>query len=182
MEISSNSLNQPVSFYNKNTGNNINMAINEENIYGQNIFSSEISTKESQKHATAPSKKTRKSKNRRLNTIDTDYLPDETAVSVKHEQSADNFFVENEKPTFGMKFKKAVEHFFTATPVINYFFLKQKTKKIQKTVETLNGINQNVDDLLNTAVPYGEETNLYNDIAKNLNDAATLLGKANREL
>ena len=80
------------------------------------------------------------------------------------------------------KLKKALGLVFSATPVINYFFLKQKTKRIQKTVETLNGISQNVDDLLNTAVPYGEETNLYNDIAKNLNDAATALGKANREL
>ena len=180
MEISSNSLNKPVSFYNKNTGNNINMAINDENIYGQNIFSSEISKKETHKLATRPMKKTRK--NKRLNTMDSDYLPDEASATVKTEQPAGNFFVENEKPTMYSKLKKALGHVFSATPVINYFFLKQKTKRIQKTVETLNGISQNVDDLLNTAVPYGEETNLYNDIAKNLNDAATALGKANREL
>lgn len=180
MDISTNSLNQPVSFYNKSTGNTINMAINEENIYGQNIFSSEVSKKESQKLATRPTKKPRKSK--RLNTIDSDYLPDEASSPSKAEQVANNFFVEPEKISLGIKFKKAVEHFFVVTPVINYFFLKQKTKKIQKTVETLNGISQNVDDLLNTTVPYGEESNLYNDIAKNLNDAANLLGKANREL
>ena len=179
MDISSNSLNQPVSFYNKSTGNNINMAINEDNIYGQNIFASEHAKKEASKLVTPPTKKPRKSK--RLNTIDSDYLPDETTSPAKIEQASGNFFVENEKPSFGTKLKKAVEHFFTATPVINYFFLKQKTKKIQKTVETLSGITQNVDDLLNTTVPYGEETNLYNDIAKNLNDAANLLGKANRE-
>lgn len=180
MEILSNSLNQPVNFYNKNTGNSINMAINEENVYGQNFFASEISGKETPKFSTKPIKKPRKSK--RLNTIDTDYLPDETSTSLKAEQAAGNFFVENEKPTIGSKLKRAIEHFFSSTPVINYFFLKQKTKKIQKTVETLNGISQNVDDLMNTTVPYGEETNLYNDIAKNLNDAANLLGKANREL
>ena len=179
MDISSNSLNQPVSFYNKSTGNNINMAINEDNIYGQNIFASEHTKKESSKLVTRPAKKPRKSK--RLNTIDSDYLPDEAVSPAKVEQATGNFFVESEKPSWGTKFKKAVEHFFTATPVINYFFLKQKTKKIQETVETLSGISQNVDDLLNTTVPYGEETNLYNDIAKNLNDAANLLGKANRE-
>lgn len=174
MEISSNSLNQPVNFYSKNTGNTINTAINDDNhLYASNIFASEISAKEQPK----TQKKKRKSK--RLNTMDSDYLPDEAQVS--DVKKADNFFLETEKPNICVRFKKAMSYFFSVTPIINYFFLKEKTKKIQKTVETLNDINQNVDDLLNSAVPYGEETALYTDIAKNLTDAATILGKANKE-
>ena len=59
--------------------------------------------------------------------------------------------------------------------------MKEKTKKIQETVQTLNDISQNVDDLMNTTVPYGEQDALYTDIAKNLTNAAGILGKANKE-
>ena len=65
---------------------------------------------------------------------------------------------------------------------MNYFFLKQKKQRIQKTVESLNDITQNVDELMNTTVPYGEETNLYHDIARNLTNAANIIGKANKEM
>ena len=42
--------------------------------------------------------------------------------------------------------------------------------------------NTDVDDLINATVPYGEETALYSDLAKNLTNAATVLGKANKNL
>ena len=73
-------------------------------------------------------------------------------------------------------------HIISITPLINYFILKNKTKKIKKTVEELTDINQNVDDMLNTKVPFGEESKLYTDIAKNLTTAANIIGKANRNL
>jgi hypothetical protein len=111
--------------------------------------------------------------------MDSDYLPDE-ASNMKVESESGNFFLE-EKPNLWNRFKKSVGHFFTVTPLVNYFFLKEKTKKIQKTVETLNDISQNVDDLMNATVPYGEESALYTDIAKNLTNAASVLGKAHKE-
>ena len=178
MEIS-NGLNQPVSFYNKNTGNSINTVINDDNhLYSSNIFAPEMALKEDKKLATRPIKKKRKSK--RLNTMDSDYLPDEAGSVIKVDSENGNFFLE-EKPSMWTRFKKSVEHFFTVTPLVNYFFLKEKTKKIQKTVQTLNDITQNVDDLMNTTVPYGEQEALYTDIAKNLTNAAGILGKANKE-
>lgn len=177
MEIS-NGLNQPVSFYNKNTGNSINTVINEDNhIYGSNFFASENILKEEAKLVTRPIKKKRK--NKRLNTMDSDYLPDETS-NVKVEAESNNFFLE-EKPSLWNRFKKSVGHFLSVTPLVNYFFLKEKTKKIQKTVQTLNDISQNVDDLMTATVPYGEESALYTDIAKNLTNAASVLGKAHKE-
>ena len=177
MEISS-GLNQPVSFYNKNTGNSVNTVINDDNhLYGSNFFASENVLKEEVKLVTRPIKKKRK--NKRLNTMDSDYLPDE-ASNIKVEPESGNFFLE-EKPSLWKRLKKSVEHFFTVTPLVNYFFLKEKTKKIQKTVETLNDISQNVDDLMNATVPYGEESALYTDIAKNLTNAASVLDKAHKE-
>lgn len=180
MEISGNNINQPVSFYNKNTGNNINMAINEETVYGSNLFMPEFSSYKVSKPAGISQK--RRKKGKRLNTIDSDYLPDEPSESVKAEQANGNFFLENNKQSLSARLKKAASQFFESAPLINYFFLKQKTKKIQQTVATLTDINRNMDDLLNTAVPYGEESALYTDIAKNLTNAAIILGKANKDI
>lgn len=181
MEISGNSYNQPVSFYTKNTGNNINTVIDGDNqLYPANIFAPEFAARETAKNTTIPIRKKRKSK--RLNTIDTDYLPDEVEETSIKKEEVDNFFITKETNPFFENFKKSIDFFLTSTPLINYFFLKQKKQRIQKTVASLNDINQNVDELLNTAVPYGEEATLYHDIAKNLTDAASLLGKANKEL
>ncbi len=179
MEISS-GINQPVNFYSRSTGNNIKMAIDNENqLYQSNIFASEFASHETERKTTSPIKKRRKS--RRLNTIDTDYLPDEVD-SPKTNDSTQNFFVESEHNQLLENLKKGVEHFVTTTPLVNYFFLKGKKAKIQKTVESLTDITQNVDELMNTTIPYGEESNLYHDIAKNLTNAANIIGKANKEI
>lgn len=182
MEISGSSLNQPVNFYTKNTGNTINMAIDNENISSNaNIFASEFSSKSIVKNQTSPIK--RKRKNKRLNTIDTDYLPDEAEeTSTIQKAQTENFFIKKEEHTFNAKLKKALNFFITSTPLINYFFLKQKKQKLEKTVATLNDINQNVDELMNTTVPFGEESHIYTDIAKNLTDAASLLGKVGKNI
>ncbi len=180
MEISSNSLNQPVNFYTKNTGNNINMAIEGENsLYQSNIFAPEFGIKRAEKIPSSPHRKKRKSK--RLNTIDTDYLPDEIENSDSNNQN-DNFFLIQNKNSVIERLKKAFDNFIISTPLLNYFFLKQKHKRIQKTVETLNNINQNVDELVNTAVPFGEEETVYKDIAENLTKAAVILGKAGKNI
>ncbi len=182
MEISGSSLNQPVNFYTKNTGNTINMAIDNENSFSMsNIFASEITPKQVTKNQTSPLKKKRKS--RRLNTIDTDYLPDEVEETpLSNKVESENFFIVKEENSIGDRMKKAFNFFITSTPLINYFFLKQKKQKIAHTVATLNDINQNVDELLNTTVPFGEESNIYTDIAKNLTDAASLLGKVGKNI
>lgn len=175
-------LSQPVNFYTKNTGNAINTSIdNENNISKANIFATEFSSKTVVKNQTSPIRKKRKS--RRLNTIDTDYLPDEAeeTSSLPKEQN-ENFFIIKEEYNIYERLKKTVKNLISTTPLINYFFLKQKKQKLEKTVATLNNINQNVDELLNTIVPYGEENNIYADIAKNLTDAASLLGKAGRNI
>ncbi len=180
MEISSNSLNQPVNFYNKNTGNNINMAIEGENhLYQSNIFASEFGIKKIERNSSAPNRKKRKSK--RLNTIDTDYLPDEAEVQEEKFQN-ENIFLENEQNSLIKRLKKSIDYFLTSMPLINYFFLKEREQKIKKTVEKLNDINQNIDELLNTAAPFGEEDTIYQNIAENLTNAANILGKDKKNM
>ena len=70
MEISGNSINQPVNFYTKNTGNTINMAITDASrALEAGITPPEFVLKE--KNVTLPKRKRRKG-NKRLNTLDTD--------------------------------------------------------------------------------------------------------------
>ena len=104
MEISSNSINQPVNFYTKNTGNTINMAIDEDNrILNGNIFASELGIT-STKPINKPSK--RKRKNKRLNTYDTDYLPDETGEIDDEKIAKENFFISAQEEKFPKKLKQ----------------------------------------------------------------------------
>lgn len=182
MEISGNSFNQPVTFIPKNTGNNINTIIDSENFsYVNNVFSPELNEQLSNKNQTKPIRKKRK--NRRLNTIDSDYLPDE-AVDETQQPSKDegNFFLMPEESKIKQNIKKAAEYILENIPLINYWYLNKRKVKIKKTIEELTDINQNVDELLNTAIPYGEEKELYSSIAKNLTDAANILGRAKKEL
>lgn len=178
MEIS-NGINQPVNFYSRNTGNNIKMTVQDENLLQANIFAPEFGARDAIKKTTSPIKKKRK--NKRLNTMDTDYLPDESE-EISQIVETDNFFIKKEKNNIFNNIKKGIDFIFRTIPLVNYSFLKQKKLKIQKTVKSLTDINQNVDELMNTSVPYGESDNLYNDIAKNLTNAAIIIGKANKEI
>ena len=173
MEISANEYNNPVNFYPKNTGNKINMAIESENhTYSTNVFSPEFLQ-------TKPAKiqnPKRKRKSKRLNAIDNEYLPEEIEENAV-QQTDNNIFISKNNG----KIKNIIKKILIKTPFINYFFLKKKTKKIQETVKSLNNINQNVDELLNTAIPYGETGEIYDNLAKNLTNAANILGKANKD-
>ena len=168
-----NGLNQPVSFYNKNTGNTINTVINEENITSSNFFVSDIKLKEEAK-ITNPTNKRRK-KNKRLNILDTEFLPDEAINEAIEKDSENNFF----KPKENV-FSKTFKFIFTSIPLINYFYLKNKSKEIQKAVAKLNDLSQDVDDLITSQIPYGESKNTYKDIAQNLNDVASLISESNK--
>lgn len=181
MEISGNSLNQPVNFYTKNTGNTINLAINDPNLPITNVFAPEFESKEKIKSISQNTKR-KKSKNKRLNTYDTDYLPDETAETEVSENNADNIFSSQSENKIKKNIKKTIEHMVTTIPLINYCYLRQKEKTLKNAVNTLTGINQNVDELLNISVPIGEETALYKDIANNLNSAVHIIGSANKEI
>lgn len=181
MEISSNSINQPVNFYQKNTGNTINMAIDEDNrLISGNIFSSSYGIKETTKPISKSEK--RRKRNKRLYTYDSDYLPDGSEYSADNESEKGNFFLIKEDSNIINKINKKFKKIISVTPIVNYFFLKEKTKKIKTTVDELYDISQNVDEMLSSRTAYGEEGKLYTDIADNLTNAANILGKVNRSL
>ena len=176
-------INQPVSFVPKNTGNNINTIVSGDNqLVNTNVFSPELNEQIS-KHSNKKQIK-RKNKNKRLNTLDSEYLPDEASENSNNVQISDdnNIFVGSKQVSYIQNFKKAWEYFFENTPLINYFFLKQKQAHIKQAVEHLNDINQNVDEMINTSVPFGEEKSVYSDIARSLTEAASIIGKVSKDI
>lgn len=180
MEINS-GLNQPVTFFTKNTGNSINTVVDNENYpsFSTNVFAAELN----EKRLNQAQKIKKRRKNKRLNTIDSEYLQDDAIPeSVVEHEDANNFFLTSDENKIKKNFKKAITYLFENIPLINYIYLRKKTVKIQKTVEELNDITQNVDELLNSTVPYGEEKELYTSIAKNLTDAATIMGRAQKNI
>ncbi len=180
MEISGNSLNQPVNFYTKNTGNTINLAIKDSSLPMQSVSAPEFEVKEKIKKT---QQKKKKSINKRLNTYDTDYLPDEVQEKEPVEKNTDNIFAApNTENKIKSNIKKTIEHIVTTTPLINYCYLRQKERTIKSAVDKLNGISRNVDELLNISVPIGEESAVYKDIANNLNSAVHIIGNANKKI
>lgn len=172
-------VNQPVEFYTKNTGNSVNTIISSDNQpVVSNVFSPELNEFLVKKNHQKYNKRLRQ--NKRLNTIDSEYLPDESTAEPDNLSEEENIFKSYYENRLINKIKKFFAYFVENTPLVNYFSLKRKKYKIQKTVSSLNDISQNVDELLNTAVPYGEEKNLYGSIVKNLNDAVTIIGEANK--
>lgn len=167
-------LNLPINMHTISTGNNLNLPVDENKIYSSSIYTSEILAKEKSKVSIIKKKR----KNKRLNTIDSDFLPDNTDNNVMNEISI-NIFEAKPNPIIE-KIKNVLNFFIKNTPLINYFYLKHKEKEIKQTVETLNDIIQNADELINTAVPYGENGKIYGNIAKNLTNAALIVRKANK--
>lgn len=181
MEISSNNINQPVAFFPKNTGNTINMAIDDNQFYQSNIFSAQINEQLiNNRKFSQPLKRKRKS--RRLNTMDNEYLPDTAYEEETLKKDEDNFFAQRPQNQLISNIRKKIEYIIANIPLINYFYLQKKTGRIRETVEVLTDINQNVDELLNTQVPFGEEKEIYSSIEKNLTSAVNLIGRVNKNV
>lgn len=175
MEIGGNNLSEPVKFYTKNTENLIKRNVENTDISKMpNIFSGEYEIKEKTKLATSPIKKKRRSK--RLNVLDTEYISEERIVQNQEE----NIFITKKETKKATSISKILNFVFTKIPIINYVFLKKKKNEIQTTVEKLNGINQNIDDLMSCSVPFGEDKKYYDDIANNLTSAANIIGKSEK--
>lgn len=177
MDISG--LNRPVEFYNKNTGNNINY-INEteRNSRMSNIFSPGPMFDMSKTNEKKERKKIRR--NKRLNTVDSDYIPDEVSEDSKKSED-ENFFIGKKERFSYEKIKEITCEILIKIPLANYFLLRKKEKNIKNTVRSLNDINRDMDDLMNMTVPSGEEEIFYANIAQNLTNAASIIGKSNKK-
>ncbi len=118
------------------------------------------------------SKKITKSK--RLNAYDSELLYQEEAIKV---DLADK----TPKNIMGKSFSSLLLAFGSRLPIVNYFLLKDKKNKIKRTLDTLNSINDSVDEIINTSSPYGE-TDKYDALWQKIMEANNINSKFNNEL
>lgn len=176
MEINgSNNFSEPVRFYNKNTENIIKQEFEKESASSAaNLFQYANMKKENSKTISHPIKRKRNGK--RLNVIDSEYFPERTEEAGIKE--TDNIFSSTVPQKKENIISKSVKFVFTKVPLLNCFFLKKKSENIKETVKKLNDITSDVDMMLETQIPYGEDTTYYESLAKNLSNAAEIIGKS----
>ena len=116
----------------------------------------------------------KKSKSKRLNAYDSELLYQEEAIKV---DLADK----SSKSIMGKSFTSLLKAFGSRLPIVNYFLLKDKKNKIKRTLDTLNSINDSVDEIINTSSPYGE-TDKYDALWQKIMEANNINSKFNNEL
>ena len=138
-----------------------------------NIFSTSPITSQSKK---------KKKTNNRFNISDSEILDETSYIPETEQPKDDNLFALQSEPSMLENVSKAVKSAVKYVPVLNSIVLKGKSIKLQKTLNGLNEINQNVDSIITNSVPFGEEDRRYSEITKNLSDASTLLEQAKKDI
>lgn len=137
----------------------------------QNVFSQPI-PKNIKSKGTNPIK--------RLNTYDNDFLPQEDVSN--QIQKSNNIFKHSDFSQFSNHLMAAFKGLITNTPVINYFIMKDRQSKLKQTLNKLNSINSDVDELINLSVPFGEKTDKYKMLCENLVKANQIHAQIRREI
>lgn len=126
--------------------------------------------------------KKKKKANNRFNISDNEFLDETNYVPPVEQPQTENLFAVQSQPTILDNVSKSIKGAMKYVPVLNSIILKGKSIKLQKTLNGLNEINRNVDDIITTSMPYGEEDIRYSEITKNLSDASTLLEQAKKDI
>lgn len=126
--------------------------------------------------------KKKKKSNNRFNISDNEFLDETNYIPPIEQAQTENLFAVQTEPTILDNVSKSIKGAMKYVPVLNSIILKGKSIKLQKTLNGLNEINRNVDDIITTSMPYGEEDRKYSEITKNLSDASTLLEQAKKDI
>lgn len=126
--------------------------------------------------------KKKKKSNNRFNISDNEFLDETNYIPPIEQAQSENLFAVQAEPTILDNVSKSIKGAMKYVPVLNSIILKGKSIKLQKTLNGLNEINRNVDDIITTSMPYGEEDRKYSEITKNLSDASTLLEQAKKDI
>jgi len=136
-----------------------------------NLFSSAHSQSVASPFGESPKKK---KKSKRLNAYDSELLYQEEAIKV-------DLTGKSSGNVMGRSFVSLMKAFGSRLPVVSYFLLKDKKNKIKSTINTLNSINDSVDEIVNTSSPYGE-TDKYDVLWQKIMEANNVNSKFNDEL
>ena len=126
--------------------------------------------------------KKKKKANNRFNISDSEILDEANYIPETPQINDDNLFALQTEPSMLENMSKRIKGAIKYVPVLNSIVLKGKSMKLQKTLNGLNEINQNVDSIITTSMPYGEEDRRYSEITKNLSDASTLFEQAKKDI
>lgn len=145
----------------------------------QNVFS-QVSSK-----ATDPVKVEKKTNfKKRLNVFDNSFLQNgQNMVDVSKINEGNNSIVKPDFHQILKSMKVVFRGIMEKVPVVNYFSLKEKQNKIKETINTLNSINNDVDELINLSVPsYGELADKYKFLSENLIKANNINSQIRKEI
>ncbi len=116
---------------------------------------------------------------KRLNSMDNEFLFNEgkniEADTLNKSNSFNVFHLVNRASV-------AFKGFLEKMPVIGYFVTKEKRAKIKETLDSLNAINNDVDSLLKTSVPYGEQSGVYEVITENIMKANNIHAQMQKDI
>lgn len=144
-----------------------------------NVFSSGVPK------ATNPVRVDKKpsSMKKRLNIFDNQYLQSEENISESvNFQGKNKIIIRSDFNQLLASMKVVFKGVLEKVPVVNYFVLKEKQDKIKETINRLNSINNDVDELINSSVPFGEIPDKYKILSENLMKANNINSQIRKEI
>ncbi len=118
-------------------------------------------------------------KSKRINAMDSQLFFNE--IDNKANDHADKLQTNNFEQftkTLGVAFRGLL----TKLPVINYFVMKDKHDRLKQTISNLNSINSNVDEMMKTSMPYGEQAEVYKVLTENIMKANNIHSQIQKEI
>lgn len=121
---------------------------------------------------------------KRLNIFDNSFLQNEqNMVDATKKNEANNSIVKSDFNQILKSIRVVFRGILEKVPVVNYFALKEKQNKIKETINTLNSINNDVDELINLSVPsYGELSDKYKILTDSLIKANNINSQIRKEI
>lgn len=116
---------------------------------------------------------------KRLNIYDSDFMPQEEAgIQANTKKNPADL---NQKLSFN-QMAVAFRGLIAKTPVLNYFILSDKRNRLKETLDKLNSINSEVNELTSLKSPYGERDDKYSMLCSNLAKANQIHSQIIKEI
>lgn len=120
---------------------------------------------------------------KRLNIFDNYFLQNEQIVTgVSKNEEPNKSLVKPDANQILRSMKVVFRGILEKIPVMNYFVLKEKQNKIKETIMSLDSLNNEVDELINLSVPYGETSDKYKILSENLMKANNINSQIRKEI
>lgn len=149
---------------------------------GPNVFNNNRESKINSTPHSNPNAKSHKV-NKRINAYDNELLYYEEVSRLNQTESdSNNFFLKSDSQKVWLAFKRLIKNIAVRLPIINYFVLKEKQNKLKTTLADLNSINSSMDELINSSVPFGEQSDKYKKFSENIVKANNIHAKIKKEI